>query len=658
MKKLITGVVLAVFSSGSFGSSDNSCNLTMSNSLVEFTENSCSVASIAAVKNDPESEAFDKIYKGKQAGYQPILIDKAASIDAKAEANNLQLWLTAAFSPDASGKMPLDDATLAQITMDLGLKKNEKDANIYVKDQINSNLNAWAMKQNGGPIFHEVLQTRFLNEVLNNPKYSTQLAAIQANVKTALSSSPNNPITDADVAQSLESVKVLTPKKANRELSPDKKDFWVNEYTQNNPFDDSDSQSYQVHSDAYEKHKEDLVNEFNQKNPNPSDADLRMHKKDIESIKLGPPRRVSFLPPEGVNITEFFNEIKDTNPSFFHCRVSYTGKSNGVAGKKPATPGNADDQNPDELEPNPENSKEVQKPKEPETRLVTAPPCNLNTTFGDDQASIPTGMKGEIDTCFKGIPDNAINVKIEVESCASTVRSGKYPNNLKLSEARSNSIKLNIPSEYQKLTTTNYNGKNRLPDGTATGTCGPWVTEVGEDRMDPANCANMGFDPANSCPPAKRMTPGNKWLCDYHSGKFEDGSNYRADPTVKNNLERYRYNKIKISYEVPIPVVEPVKPAVDPNASTASTGDNKKEEVVDPLTLPRAERLAYIESKPHISCLAPNFQNESHISAKDQFNRSMRDFTYFLGELKFSMPTGAGTGESFVSLNNLCSAYQ
>jgi hypothetical protein len=606
--------------------SEKSCLGTNSEKFDVLSENVCTVAS-AQIANDlgEDKERFDKIYSGKKNNYQDRLINGVANVESRAEKNNRDLWYTAQlaaigelFSRDEKGRIVVDPALNKIIQKTLNM--DETRAAAHIKDYIQPHFTGKKTELNPYGNMSLNLQQKIFNELTSNPEFAETLNRVKANAKEALSSVPNNSFQEKDVDISFESAKKTNVLRSEKNLSPDQKDYWVDNYKAENPFLDQNSQSYEVHYKAYIDYKEKLIAKENKR----STPDPKKLRKELASIELGDPKRVSFTPPAGVNIDDFYNQIKDGNPTYFNCRVSYTA--------------DAEIQNKIISKSLPKNDSKEEISSMPSVQAKT---CKLQNNFGDDQYAMSDDMSAEVQSCLNDIPADAINVQIEVESCASTVRTNKEEfnkSNLLLSKKRGESIQNLIPKDKGYAVSLNYQGENKMIDQNGnlnpTGTCGPWVQGIGDYKMNPTTCINSMKSADGYCDntPAYRIkSEGFYWLCNQ-----VDGRNYNDE--MKESLKKHRYNTIKISYELkPKPVI---------------IGEDKP---FDPSHLPDDQKLSYIESTPHITCLFPRLKHEGWTSLSDRMKDSWRDFSEYISTLSFPAPVGGG--ESHVKSNGLCAAY-
>lgn len=621
---LVLTILLSLALTSARAGSEN-C-LTSSSSTFDDLANNVCTATSAQIADDlgKDKENFDKLYSGNKGGYQEKLIGSVSSVDAKAEKDNYKLWQAAQVSTlfgyytfDEKGKASIDPVLTRLIEKTMGL--DAAKASDYIDRNITPYAKIGKTTSSNGSVLSSGLQQKLLNQIIHNPEFKSTYEATKNNVKLALNSLPNNTFSEKDIDATLASAKRVSNLEIKGEASPADKEYWRQKYSEDNPFIKPDSQAYEVHYKAYVDYKNNLITK-SQKNKNYSEKELR---EELGSIELSSPKKISFTPPEGVNIDDFFNKIKDSNPSYFNCKVSYTAD----ASMQKSIIKNAST-----------------KPKAEEEVLsmpaVQAKTCKLQNNFGDDQYAMSGDMASEVSNCLKGIPAEAFNVQIDVQSCASTVRTNKEEfnkSNLLLSKKRSESIANLVPKDKGYALSLNFQGENKMVDENGnlspTGTCGPWVLGVGDHNMDPTSCINSMKSSEGYCEKTPKhiiKTDGFFWLCNQVDGKPYTES-------VKESLRPHRFNTIKISYEL-----KPIKEVVP------------SEKPFDPSRLPEDKKISYIESTPHITCLFPKLSHENWVSFSDRMKNSWRDFAEFTSSLSFPQPT---TGESHVQSSGLCAAY-
>lgn len=617
-----------------------------SNEVVGFSDEICTICAYG-IENTlaDEKKRFDKVYSKKDT--QEPLVNKAAYVNAKADENTFKLWNSsmgytlANYIKKENGKVVYDPIMLELIKDSYKNIKHDQTAISH----LDSNYGYYVKNEKNYDdeyIFPQGATARVLHTVLNNPKYESLKLELQSSVKDALSSLPNNTFAESDITLSQDRVMQMQQDNQGDYLISygDQKKIWSDKLESENDFEDPNSDAYQKNFLAYQTYREELIQKYEekaqrdyyQKNPKKMKELKKKASKEIASIHFNNPSVVKFTPPQGVNVNEFYQKVVAENPSYHNCQVSYSANKavNKNIVETAQTPAKDDEVNPSETQ--------VMPPMQAKT-------CNLETNFADDQYQLPDNMNSEIQTCLSDIPENALNVKIEIESCASTVRTNKAEynkSNLILSKKRTGSIASLIPQDKGYEIKQNYQGTNKMINDEGnlapTGTCGPWVKGIGDYQMDPSQCIDKLKVATNFCdstPEYMIKNQGLYWVCNQRQG-----IPYTQD--LKEELKKYRYNKIKISYELP--------PTKVPDRTVAT---------FDPTLLEEEEKLQYIESMPHISCLYPRLTHSRYKSFKDRQKDAWRDFQVWASSISFNMPSvGGGTSSGGGGHVGLCAAYQ
>jgi len=611
----------------------------------EFSAQNCKIcAHLLSEDLTAEKEKFEVAYSIED--YQQNLIAKSSYVFGKADHNNYKLWETAQvaeifklISFDKNRKTIIDPKLNELISKAYPNNSPEK-----VQSLIERNIVAYARagkEKVGSSSFSRNIAEKVFKVVASDQAFSDELSNLKTTVGKSLNSLENNTFKQEDIDISLTSATKVSNRSEKGPTLSREKEFRKEELISSNELNENTSQSYRIHYQEYEKHKQAIIDKHNkrisksiyQKDPKRLKIEQRRLKKELASVQFGTPKKISFTAPLGVNINDFYQEIKGNNPSYFNCRLSYS--ADKAAHQKSMI-----------------STKKSSQESEDNSEILVLPPkkaktCKLDSNFGDDQYKLSSDMNSEIDNCVSDIPKDALNVKIEIESCASTVRTNKEEfnkSNLLLSKSRGNAIASRIPKDKKYQISLNYEGTNKMiaDNGqlAATGTCGPWVTKIGDYKMDPTNCMeklSLNTDYCKNTPEYMVKQQGLYWICNQ-----ENGSNYKSGG-LKEKLKEFRYNKIKITYEMP--------PQLD---------QNKDDKAFDPALLPSNKKLSYIESMPHITCLMPRAKHESWSSYGERMEDSWDDFSQYMSELSFK-PLGsggdAGGGESHVKTSGLCAAY-
>lgn len=643
MKFFLFGVMLII--STQLIRAEEACLFLNQNELSELSTAVCSASTHPEVAVDKEvKKKFEKIYYNSE--YQDKMTSVAAANEAKAQKNNLGLWM------DVGGakikELLVNDKSRLESMVKAAYPAASATA---LKAKMTSIETALKGKANFSVSYTEnKLKRDLLQVMLNDSSFKTEKESISTNVASSFGKSYKDEQDKKLINQLSKDASTIITLENEKKPSPVDKAYWVAKYSDEKPFKPEESQAYEIHQAAYDKYKDKLFQKYDPKiqsnidkyGPNSSKVqDLQKKlEKETAAIYMGSPGKMAFTPPDGITIDNFLAIISQNNPTFFNCRASYGPDKAGYnlsENPETSTPAN----------PDPEEDKERAEPQSeyvPESKT-----CDLNAQFSDDDFTATEDIKKDMAGCFADIPADAINVKINIESCASTVRSTKFKGkgeNFELSRQRNETLKNLVPAKYKvsegENITQNYFGKNKIPGQPPkwSGTCGPWVTEVGEERMSPNNCGNTNnkfVDECNSKSPddkfASKYNPSHpySWLC-----TWKDGAGYKGNQALKDDLKKYRYNKLVISYEVKKKVEQP--PVVNPTQEPAVA----EEEV----NVPSEENKAFVLSKPHITCLYPRLKHESYRSPKQMREEAWNDFQGYLGSINLGGGPSSGGSRS------------
>ena len=612
--------------------------------LSELSTTVCSASTHPEVTGDKEEKKkFEKRYHNSD--YQKKINDYAAKNEARAQKNNLGLWADVA-GAEVTKLLANDKSRLESLVK--AAYPNLSASSLKTKMTfIETSLKGKTNFSNYEP--QNIMKKKLLDVMLNDSSFKSEKESISSNVATSFGKNYKDENDKIVIDQlSSDASKIISLEKEQKP-SPIDKDYWVEKYTDEKPFKPEESQAYEIHQAAYDKYKDMLfqkhdpkirkyADKYGENSSQVKDQKKRL-EKETDAIYMGSPGKMAFTPPEGITIDVFLAKISLDNPTFFNCRASYgPDKSGYIVSENPAV------KKPEIADP-----KEDEEPTEPKSDYVTESKiCDLNAQFSDDDFSATEDIKKDMAGCFADIDPAAINVKINIESCASTVRSTKFKGkgeNFELSRSRNETLKNLVPAKYKddegENITQNYFGKNKIPGNPPqwTGTCGPWVTEVGEGRMSPNNCGNTNNKFVDDCNSksaddkfASKYNPSHpySWLC-----TWKDGAGYKANQVLKDDLKKYRYNKLVITYQVKKKVekTSEVNPVVQ--------GPVVEEEV----NIPSEENKSFVMSKPHITCFYPRLKHETYRSPKQMREQAWKEFQDYLGSISLGgSPSGGGSG--------------
>lgn len=403
-----------------------------------------------------------------------------------------------------------------------------------------------------------------------------------------------------------------------------------------------DKQARDVYKNAYDDFVEEIklgyelkIDEAKNKGDKERVRELeKIRDLKIKNITFKAPKVISMTPPNGMNVSEFLELIQRENPSYFNCSHSLGYDKSGIWAIDSINDGDSEEG---------KNTVKPNKDSTPSYELKTKD-CEFGEVFADDSFTPTEAMGTKIKECLKDVKGiDPSDVEIKIESCASTVRSSKFKQedgNLILAMNRCESLAELVNSfgaKYENIE-KNYFGKNNVPGEIGlkkyTGTCGPYITKISDRRL----AKFMELKDANMCKiphhaldcftktdKEKFETPYNEedsysWLCSYANGE-----GYQHNSVVYKDLEKYRYNKITITYKVPkiSPSTSVEKESTPPTFSPVPSIENKE----------------YVLSRPHVTCLEPSLKtfiyNSNATSGNSNRRKSWLSFSEWL-ETKMS----------------------
>jgi hypothetical protein len=227
--------------------------------LSELSNAVCSASTHPEVTGDKdEKKKFQKAYYNSE--YQDKMTSVAASNEAKAQKNNLALWMDVG---GAEIKNLLDKNKSRLESLIKAAYPNASSTALKVKmDSIETSLKG---KANFSPTFNHTenkLKRDLLEVMLNDPSFKAEKERISTNVGASFGKNYKAEEDKQFINQLSKDASTIITLEKSEKPSPIDKDYWVTKYSQEKPFKPEESQAYDIHQTAYDKYKDKLFQKY------------------------------------------------------------------------------------------------------------------------------------------------------------------------------------------------------------------------------------------------------------------------------------------------------------------------------------------------------------------------------------------------------------